>query len=142
MIAQQVQLLHDVSWCPKEVNHSRERDAVSRRFSTGDGDLGIKVAAVEPGGFRTDRAGQSTVRAARSIGDDDAIIEPIRKRRMDASAQGRNFIPNVLPLRQTTSHGCRFGCSGTSANMNRSFTSIAASVTILAPPGATSTTTH
>jgi len=48
-------------------------------------DLGIKVTAVEPGGFRTDWAGRSMVRAARSIGDYDAIIDPIRKRRMELS---------------------------------------------------------
>jgi NAD(P)-dependent dehydrogenase (short-subunit alcohol dehydrogenase family) len=48
-------------------------------------DLGIKVAAVEPGGFRTDWAGRSMVRAGRSIGDYDPIIEPIRKRRMELS---------------------------------------------------------
>jgi NAD(P)-dependent dehydrogenase (short-subunit alcohol dehydrogenase family) len=48
-------------------------------------DLGIKVTAVEPGGFRTDWAGRSMVRAGRSIGDYDPIIEPIRKRRMELS---------------------------------------------------------
>jgi NAD(P)-dependent dehydrogenase (short-subunit alcohol dehydrogenase family) len=48
-------------------------------------DLGIKVTAVEPGGFRTDWAGRSMVRAARSIADYDPIIEPIRKRRMELS---------------------------------------------------------
>jgi NAD(P)-dependent dehydrogenase (short-subunit alcohol dehydrogenase family) len=48
-------------------------------------DLGIKVTAIEPGGFRTDWAGRSMVRAARSISDYDALIEPIRKRRMEAS---------------------------------------------------------
>jgi short-subunit dehydrogenase len=48
-------------------------------------DLGIKVTAVEPGGFRTDWAGRSMVRAGRSIGDYDDIVEPIRKRRMEAS---------------------------------------------------------
>ncbi|HEY3679961.1 MAG TPA: oxidoreductase [Bradyrhizobium sp.] len=48
-------------------------------------ELGIQVTAVEPGGFRTDWAGRSMVRAARSIGDYDPIIEPIRKRRMAAS---------------------------------------------------------
>jgi NAD(P)-dependent dehydrogenase (short-subunit alcohol dehydrogenase family) len=47
--------------------------------------LGIKVTAVEPGGFRTDWAGRSMVRAARSIADYDPIIEPIRKRRMELS---------------------------------------------------------
>ncbi|MDH2341941.1 oxidoreductase [Bradyrhizobium sp. SSUT77] len=48
-------------------------------------ELGIKVTAVEPGGFRTDWAGRSMVRAERSIGDYDAIIDPIRKRRMELS---------------------------------------------------------
>ena len=48
-------------------------------------ELGIKVTAVEPGGFRTDWAGRSMVRATRSIGDYDAIIDPIRKRRMELS---------------------------------------------------------
>jgi NAD(P)-dependent dehydrogenase (short-subunit alcohol dehydrogenase family) len=48
-------------------------------------DLGIKVTAVEPGGFRTDWAGRSMVRAERSIDDYDAIMEPIRKRRMEMS---------------------------------------------------------
>ena len=48
-------------------------------------DLGIKVTAIEPGGFRTDWAGRSMVRAERSIPDYDALIEPIRKRRMELS---------------------------------------------------------
>ena len=48
-------------------------------------DLGIHVTAIEPGGFRTDWAGRSMVRAARSIADYDALIEPIRKRRLEAS---------------------------------------------------------
>jgi len=48
-------------------------------------DFGIHVTAIEPGGFRTDWAGRSMVRAARSIADYDALIEPIRKRRMEAS---------------------------------------------------------
>ena len=48
-------------------------------------DLGIHVTAIEPGGFRTDWAGRSMVRAERSIADYDALIEPIRKRRIEAS---------------------------------------------------------
>jgi NAD(P)-dependent dehydrogenase (short-subunit alcohol dehydrogenase family) len=48
-------------------------------------DLGIKVTAIEPGGFRTEWAGRSMVRAERSIPDYDALIEPIRKRRMELS---------------------------------------------------------
>jgi NAD(P)-dependent dehydrogenase (short-subunit alcohol dehydrogenase family) len=50
-------------------------------------DLGIKVTAVEPGGFRTDWAGRSMVRAERSIGDYDPIIEPIRQRRKEMSGR-------------------------------------------------------
>ena len=48
-------------------------------------DLGIKVTAVEPGGFRTDWAGRSLVRAGRSIADYDTIFDPVRKRRMEVS---------------------------------------------------------
>ena len=48
-------------------------------------DFGIHVTAIEPGGFRTDWAGRSMVRAERSIPDYDALIEPIRKRRMELS---------------------------------------------------------
>src|ERR1700712_538909 len=40
--------------------------------------FGIHVTAVEPGGFRTDWAGRSMVRAERSIGDYDAVFEPLR----------------------------------------------------------------
>jgi len=50
-------------------------------------DLGIRVTAVEPGGFRTDWAGRSMVQAERSIGDYDPIIEPVRKRRMELSGR-------------------------------------------------------
>jgi NAD(P)-dependent dehydrogenase (short-subunit alcohol dehydrogenase family) len=48
-------------------------------------DFGIHVTAVEPGGFRTDWAGRSMVRAPRSIADYDAIFEPLRKRRIENS---------------------------------------------------------
>jgi NAD(P)-dependent dehydrogenase (short-subunit alcohol dehydrogenase family) len=48
-------------------------------------DFGIHVTAIEPGGFRTDWAGRSMVRAARSIADYDGLIEPIRKRRAELS---------------------------------------------------------
>jgi NAD(P)-dependent dehydrogenase (short-subunit alcohol dehydrogenase family) len=43
--------------------------------------LGISVTAVEPGGFRTNWAGHSMVRAARSIADYDAVFAPLRARR-------------------------------------------------------------
>jgi NAD(P)-dependent dehydrogenase (short-subunit alcohol dehydrogenase family) len=48
-------------------------------------DLGIHVTAIEPGGFRTDWAGRSMVRAPRSIADYDAVFEPLRKRRIEYS---------------------------------------------------------
>src|ERR1700744_3674968 len=48
-------------------------------------ELGIKVTAVEPGGFRTDWAGRSLFRAERSVPDYDAVIEPHRKRRLEQS---------------------------------------------------------
>jgi NAD(P)-dependent dehydrogenase (short-subunit alcohol dehydrogenase family) len=50
-------------------------------------DFGIHVTAVEPGGFRTDWAGRSMVRAPRSIPDYDAVFEPLRKRRMEYSGK-------------------------------------------------------
>jgi NAD(P)-dependent dehydrogenase (short-subunit alcohol dehydrogenase family) len=48
-------------------------------------DLGVFVTAVEPGGFRTDWAGRSMVRAPRSIPDYDAIMDPARERRQKMS---------------------------------------------------------
>jgi NAD(P)-dependent dehydrogenase (short-subunit alcohol dehydrogenase family) len=47
--------------------------------------LGIHVTAVEPGSFRTDWAGRSMIRAARSIPDYDAVMNPLRERRQAAS---------------------------------------------------------
>jgi NAD(P)-dependent dehydrogenase (short-subunit alcohol dehydrogenase family) len=47
--------------------------------------LGIFVTAVEPGMFRTDWAGRSMVRSARSISDYDAVFNPIRKARKSRS---------------------------------------------------------
>src|SRR6201996_8602431 len=43
--------------------------------------LGIYVAAIEPGMFRTDWAGRSMVRSERLIPDYDAIFDPIREAR-------------------------------------------------------------
>jgi NAD(P)-dependent dehydrogenase (short-subunit alcohol dehydrogenase family) len=44
--------------------------------------FGIHVTAVEPGGFRTDWAGRSMVRAERSIDDYNEVFEPLRARRL------------------------------------------------------------
>ena len=60
-------------------------EGISEALGKEVADLGIKVTAIEPGGFRTDWAGRSMVRATRSIPDYDALIEPIRKRRMELS---------------------------------------------------------
>jgi NAD(P)-dependent dehydrogenase (short-subunit alcohol dehydrogenase family) len=49
--------------------------------------LGIYVTAVEPGGFRTDWAGRSMVRSARSIADYDAVMDPVRQRRQEMSGR-------------------------------------------------------
>ncbi len=45
--------------------------------------LGIKVTNLEPGGFRTDWAGRSMTRTERSISDYDAVMDPVRQRRLD-----------------------------------------------------------
>ncbi|SEF30530.1 oxidoreductase [Variovorax sp. NFACC27] len=49
--------------------------------------FGIAVTAVAPGSFRTDWAGRSMVRSARSIGDYDSLFDPIRQSRMDKSGK-------------------------------------------------------
>jgi NAD(P)-dependent dehydrogenase (short-subunit alcohol dehydrogenase family) len=49
--------------------------------------LGIHVTALEPGGFRTDWAGRSMVRAERSIPDYDAVFGPLRQRRQEMSGK-------------------------------------------------------
>ncbi|OLE28827.1 MAG: short-chain dehydrogenase/reductase [Catenulispora sp. 13_1_20CM_3_70_7] len=43
--------------------------------------FGVRVTAVEPGGFRTDWSGRSMVRAARTIPDYDRLMDPIRAAR-------------------------------------------------------------
>jgi NAD(P)-dependent dehydrogenase (short-subunit alcohol dehydrogenase family) len=47
--------------------------------------FGVRVTAVEPGGFRTDWAGRSMVRTPRSIADYDELFEPMRARRQAGS---------------------------------------------------------
>ena len=64
-----------------------ELEGISETLGKEVNDLGIKVTAVEPGSFRTDWAGRSMVRAERSIADYDALIDPIRKRRLEMSGR-------------------------------------------------------
>ena len=47
--------------------------------------FGIRVTALAPGQFRTDWAGRSMDRAARSIADYDAVMDPMRAKRQEAS---------------------------------------------------------
>lgn len=47
--------------------------------------LGIRVTALAPGSFRTDWAGRSMDRAARSIADYDSVMDPIRAARQAKS---------------------------------------------------------
>ncbi|MFE3774643.1 oxidoreductase [Streptomyces sp. NPDC059122] len=47
--------------------------------------FGIHVTAIEPGSFRTDWAGRSMTRAARTIDDYDELFTPIREARQKAS---------------------------------------------------------
>ncbi|NYE61004.1 NAD(P)-dependent dehydrogenase (short-subunit alcohol dehydrogenase family) [Duganella sp. 1224] len=49
--------------------------------------FGIHVTAVAPGSFRTDWAGRSMVRSARSIADYDALFDPIRATRAARSGK-------------------------------------------------------
>ena len=49
--------------------------------------LGIAVTAVAPGSFRTDWAGRSMIRSARSISDYDTLFDPIRQSRIDKSGK-------------------------------------------------------
>ena len=47
----------------------------------------VHVTAVAPGSFRTDWAGRSMVRSARSIPDYDALFDPVRQARQEKSGQ-------------------------------------------------------
>ncbi|HEY0182276.1 MAG TPA: oxidoreductase [Rhodopila sp.] len=49
--------------------------------------FGIRVTAVEPGSFRTDWAGRSMKRAPRGIEDYDALMDPIREKRLAMSGR-------------------------------------------------------
>lgn len=50
-------------------------------------DFGIAVTAVAPGSFRTDWAGRSMQRSARSIADYDALFDPVRQARAEKSGR-------------------------------------------------------
>ena len=49
--------------------------------------FGIAVTAIAPGSFRTDWAGRSMQRSARSIADYDALFDPVRQAREDKSGK-------------------------------------------------------
>jgi NAD(P)-dependent dehydrogenase (short-subunit alcohol dehydrogenase family) len=49
--------------------------------------FGIHVTAVEPGGFRTDWAGRSMVRAPQTIADYAPVMGPVRERRLARSGK-------------------------------------------------------
>lgn len=49
--------------------------------------FGVHVTAVAPGGFRTDWAGRSMVRAGRSIADYDETFDPVRANRLSYSGR-------------------------------------------------------
>ena len=49
--------------------------------------FGIKVTAVAPGSFRTEWAGRSMIRSERTIGDYDALFNPIRAAREEKSGK-------------------------------------------------------
>lgn len=60
-------------------------EGISETLAKEVGGLGVAVTAVAPGSFRTDWAGRSMVRSARSIADYDTLFDPIRQSRMDKS---------------------------------------------------------
>ena len=62
-------------------------DGISEALAKEVKPLGIKVTIVAPGSFRTDWAGRSMQRTARSIADYDASFDPIRKARVEKSGK-------------------------------------------------------
>lgn len=58
-------------------------DALAREVQP----FGIAVTAIAPGSFRTDWAGRSMQRTARSIADYDALFDPVRKAREEKSGK-------------------------------------------------------
>ncbi|ARJ43995.1 short-chain dehydrogenase/reductase [Pantoea alhagi] len=62
-------------------------EGISETLSKELAPLNIHVTAVAPGSFRTDWAGRSMVRSARSIPDYDTLFEPIRQIRKEKSGK-------------------------------------------------------
>ena len=60
-------------------------EGISEALGKEVADFGIKVTAIAPGSFRTDWAGRSMVRSARTVEDYDALFDPIRKARQAKS---------------------------------------------------------
>jgi NAD(P)-dependent dehydrogenase (short-subunit alcohol dehydrogenase family) len=73
--------------------------------------FGIHVTAIEPGSFRTDWAGRSMTRAARTIDDYDDLFGPIRQARTQASgnqlgdpAKAGAAVVHIASVAQPPSH--------------------------------------
>lgn len=73
--------------------------------------LGIRVTAVAPGGFRTDWAGRSMIRAERSIADYDDLFDPLRQARRERHgkqvgdpAKGARAILDLLTAENPPAH--------------------------------------
>ncbi len=62
-------------------------EGISETLSKELAPFNIHVTAVAPGSFRTDWAGRSMVRSARSISDYDALFDPIRLAREEKSGK-------------------------------------------------------
>jgi short-subunit dehydrogenase len=62
-------------------------EGISETLSKELAPFNIHVTAVAPGSFRTDWAGRSMVRRARSIADYDALFDPIRQAREEKSGK-------------------------------------------------------
>jgi len=62
-------------------------EGISEALSKELAPFNIHVTSVAPGSFRTDWAGRSMVRSARSIPDYDALFEPVRQARQEKSGK-------------------------------------------------------
>ncbi|MDT0473546.1 oxidoreductase [Streptomyces sp. DSM 41014] len=73
--------------------------------------FGIHVTAIEPGSFRTDWAGRSMTRAARTVDDYDELFTPIREARQKASgnqlgdpAKAGDALVHITSVEQPPAH--------------------------------------